>query len=141
MEKQFPKIVVGCFILNDKQEILLARSRKWLGKWIVVGGHIEWGETIASTVEREAKEEVGLEVKFIHVMKVVEFVFPPEFHERKHFIGLQSLCKVVGDTTPTIDNDEIQEARWFPLAEAANMKDVLSLTQKTIQKIITDKSL
>lgn len=139
MEKQFPKVVVGCFILNDKNEILLVKSYKWPNKWVVMGGHIEWGESIAEAAEREVKEEVGLVVKFDRVVKVVEFVFSPDFHDKKHFIGLQSLCHLVGDPTPKIDNDEIQEARWFPLAEAAKMAGILPVTQKTIHKLLADK--
>ncbi len=139
MDKQFPKVVIGCFILNDKKEILLGHSYKWPGKWVVMGGHIEWGETIAAAAEREAMEEVGLKVKFIRVIKPVEFIFSPDFHEQKHFIGLQSECHLIGNPTPKIDHDEIQEARWFTLAEATKMSDILPITQKTIQKILSEK--
>lgn len=136
MDKQYPKIVVGCFILNDKDEILLVKSFKWPGKWVVMGGHIEWGETIGDAAVRESKEEIGLEVKFVRVIEVVEFVFSPDFHDRKHFVGLQSECRLIGDSAPKIDNNEIQEARWFPLAEAAKLDDILPVTRNTISKII-----
>lgn len=139
MGKQFPKIVVGGFIVNDKREILLVKSYKWPGKWVVMGGHIEWGESIAQAVEREVKEEVGLEVKFVRVIEVAEFIFSPFFHDKKHFVGMQCECKVVGDSTPKIDNDEIQEARWFPLTEASKLANILPVTQQTIHKILTDK--
>ena len=138
MDKQFPKVVVGCFILNDKNEVLLVRSYKWPGKWVVMGGHIEWGETMADAAEREAMEEVGLKVKFVRVIEVAEFVFDLNFHERKHFIGMQSECKVVGDPTPKIDNDEIQEARWFPLKEAAELPDTLPISQHTLRKMLAE---
>lgn len=139
MDKHLPKIVVGCFIVNDKQEILLVKSYKWPDKWVVMGGHIELGETIADTVVREAKEEVGLDVKFVRVIEVAEFIFSPDFHDKKHFIGLQSECRLVGDPTPKIDNDEIQEAHWFPLSVAATMPNVLAITQQTIQKLLNSK--
>lgn len=139
MDKHFPKVVVGGFIVNDKKEILLVKSYKWPGKWVVMGGHIEWGESIAQAVEREVKEEVGLEVKFVRVIEVAEFIFSPFFHDKKHFIGMQCECKVVGDQNPKIDNDEIQEARWFSLSQAATMSDIIPVTQQTIHKILTDK--
>jgi nucleoside triphosphatase len=139
MDKQFPKVVVGCFILNEKNEILLVRSYKWADKWVVMGGHVEWGETIAEAVAREAKEEVGLEVKFTKVIEVVEFVFDPGFHDKKHMIALQSECHVVGDLTPKIDNNEIQEAKYFSLTDAIELPDILDVTKKTIQKIIAEK--
>jgi nucleoside triphosphatase len=137
MDKQFPKVVVGCFILNDKNEILLVRSYKWADKWVVMGGHVEWGETIAQAVAREAKEEVGLNVEFTKVIEVAEFVFDPGFHDKKHMIALQSECHVVGDPTPKIDNNEIQEAKYFSLEEAIKLDDILDVTKKTIQKIIS----
>lgn len=136
MDKQYPKIVVGCFILNDKLEILLVKSYKWPGKWVVMGGHIEWGESIAEACAREVKEEVGLDVKFVRVIKPVEFIFSPDFHAKKHFIGLQSECRLIGGPIPKIDHNEIQEACWFPLSLAAKMPDVLPITKNTIQKII-----
>lgn len=139
MDKQFPKVVVGCFILNDKNELLLVKSYKWPRHWVVMGGHIEWGESIADACVREVKEEVGLEVKFVRVIEPVEFIFSPDFHAKKHMIGLQSECHVVGDDTPHIDHDEIQVARWFPIAEAAELKDVLPITHNTIQKLLNDK--
>ena len=136
MDKQFPKVVVGCFILNDKQEILLVRSYKWAGKWVVMGGHIEWGETIAEAVKREVQEELQLEVVFDQVIEVVEFVFDSGFHEKKHMVALQSQCHIVGSESATIDNKEIQEARWFPLADAVKLADILPVTKNTITKII-----
>lgn len=141
MNKKFPKVVVGCFILNDKNEILLVKSYKWPGLWVVMGGHIEWGESIADAVVREVKEELGLNVEFTKVIETVEFIFDPSFHNKKHFVGLQSECHVLGSGTPTIDNDEIQEAHWFPLSVAAKMSDILPITQKTIQKLIIDRSI
>ncbi len=139
MDKQFPKVVVGCFILNDKNEILLVRSYKWADKWVVMGGHVEWGETIAQAVVREVKEEVGLEVEFTKVIEVAEFVLDPSFHAQKHMIALQSECHVVGDATPKIDNDEVQEAKYFSLEEAVKLDDILDVTKRTIQKIISEK--
>jgi len=134
----FPKVVVGCFILNDKHEILLVKSYKWPNKWVVMGGHIEWGESISAAAERESLEEVGLTVKFVRVIEVAEFIFSPDFHDQKHFVGLQSECRVVGESTPKIDNNEIQEARWFPLSEAVKLADILPVTQQTIHKLLAN---
>ncbi len=100
-----------------------------------MGGHVELGETIAETVVRETKEEVGLTVRFERVIEVVEFVYDPAFHKHKHFVGMQSLCRLVGDGTPRLDHDEIQEARWFPLSEATKLTDVLPVTHRTLTKL------
>ncbi len=139
MDKQYPKVVVGCFILNDKNEILLVRSYKWPGKWVVMGGHVEWGESISDAVAREVKEEVGLKVQFDSVIEVAQFIFDKNFHAQKHMIALQSKCRVIGDPTPTIDNDEIQQAQYFSLSDALQLSDLLDVTKKTIQKLISEQ--
>lgn len=133
MDKQFPKVVVGCFILNNKNEILLVKSYKWPNHWVVMGGHIEWGEKISEAVVREVKEELGLTVQFDHVIETVEFVLDPSFHAQKHMVALQSLCHVVGDATPILDHDEIQEAKWFSINEALSLPELLEITRKTIK--------
>jgi nucleoside triphosphatase len=104
-----------------------------------MGGHIEWGETIAATVVREVKEEVGLTVAYDTVIEVAEFVFPKEFHEKRHFIGLQCLCHVVGDAAPHLDYDEIQEARYFPVPQAAALPNLLPATRHTL-KVLAEQA-
>lgn len=133
---QYPEPVVGCFILNQKRELLLVRSYKWPGLWVVMGGHIEIGESIASAVIREVKEEVGLDVKYVRVIRVVEFINNPAFHTPKHLVGLQCECRLATDQIPVLDNDEIQEARWFSLDEAVQLPDLLDITRETIKDLL-----
>lgn len=132
MTNQFPKVVVGCFIRNNKRQLLLVKSYKWPNLWVVMGGHIEYGEKIADTVARETKEELGMEVEFDRVIEVVEFVNDPAFHKSKHFVALQCECHVVGEDVPKIDNDEIQECKWFALEEAKQLANLLPATKHTL---------
>lgn len=136
MEAKFPKVVVGCFIRNNKQEILLVRSYKWPGLWVVMGGHIEWGESIEAAAIRETKEELGLDIIFDQVIEVAEFVNDPAFHSTKHFVGLQCQCHLSDvSQSPVPDNNEIQECRWFSLDEALLLVDILPQTKHTLQKL------
>lgn len=129
---ELPKVVVGCFIRNDKGAVLLVKSYKWPGLWVVMGGHIELGETIAEAVRRETMEEVGLKVKFDRVIEVAEFVNDPAFHKSKHFIALQCECHVVGEDLPKIDHDEIQEAQWFNPHDALQLNNLLPATKRSL---------
>lgn len=136
MVNQFPKVVVGCFIKNNKNEVLLVRSYKWPGLWVVMGGHIEWGESIESAVMRETKEELRLNVIFDRVIEVAEFINNTAFHSSKHFVALQCECRLSDSgESPIPDNDEIQEARWFTLDQALRLVDILPQTKHTLQKL------
>ena len=52
------------FIENDEGKFLLEHSAKKTGyRFVPVGGHISSGETHYETIIREAKEEIGLDIK------------------------------------------------------------------------------
>ena len=42
----FPRVAVGALILNNKEEVFLAKSHKWSNKFGVPGGHVEYGESL-----------------------------------------------------------------------------------------------
>lgn len=51
MSKQIdPEPTVGALIFNPQGEIFLMKSHKWRNKYVIPGGHIELGETIAATL-------------------------------------------------------------------------------------------
>ncbi len=54
-------IGVGVILTNDKGEILL-QKRKDNGRWGIIGGGMEIGESFEETVRREAREEAGIEL-------------------------------------------------------------------------------
>jgi mutator protein MutT len=131
--KRYPEPVVGVFVRNDSDNILLVRSPKWSGGtvWTVPGGHIEMGETIAQAAVREAREEVGLDITFDRVFTVLDAVALPAFHERRHFIFIECACSVAGQPAPVIDNREIVEARWVPMVQL----DGLSVQTEALRAI------
>jgi len=139
MDKQYPKIVTGIFILNSQNQILLVKSYKWPNIWAVPGGHIEWGESIAHTAVREAKEEVGLDITFEKIISVAEFINDPHFYKQKHFIAIQCLCKTTTDTVLKLDNDEIQDYQWFDLNTAINLSNLLDISKNAIKKILAQQ--
>lgn len=71
--KMYLHPVIHVHIINSKGELFLqkraANKLVMPGKWdTTVGGHIAWGETIEQAIQRETKEELGIElqeVKFL----------------------------------------------------------------------------
>jgi nucleoside triphosphatase len=64
----FPEPTVGILIFNPDGDLLLLKSHKWPGRYVVPGGHVELGERVEQTVIREAMEETGLEVHDLHFL-------------------------------------------------------------------------
>lgn len=74
--------VVGAIIENENKEILCAlRSPKMsiANNWEFPGGKVEENETLKTAIEREIKEELSCNVKFIDI-------FNDNIHEYENFV-------------------------------------------------------
>ena len=113
------RVVCGIIFKDDK--ILLTRRKKGKsleGYWEFPGGKVEKGETDATALKRELKEELGLEVSE-----------PNYFSENKHDYITFSIhlvaykCEAFDDPKKLVDHDKfewvmVNELGNFNLAEA-----------------------
>ena len=60
----------GVIIENNNGEILLQKRRD-NGRWAIIGGAMEMGETFEEAVKREVKEESGLSLGKLEVFKLL----------------------------------------------------------------------
>jgi nucleoside triphosphatase len=132
-EQIFPEPTVGVFIFNRNDEMLLLKSHKWPGKYVVPGGHVELGERIEEAAVREAKEETGLDIFDFEFINFQQFVYDPSFWKRRHFIFFDYACRT--ESAEVQLNDEAEEHVWVPL-EAAVELPLDSYTRTSIEILI-----
>ena len=118
-DQLFPEPTVGVFIFNQANELLLLKSHKWPGKYVVPGGHVELGERLEDAAIREAKEETGLDIYNLEFINFQQFIHDPSFWKRKHFIFFDYACKT--DSTVVQLNDEAEEYVWVRLEAAVQL--------------------
>lgn len=58
------------------------------------GGHLEYGESFATTAAREVLEETGLVVGNIKFLTATNDVFP---QEEKHYVTIFVTCEIIGE--------------------------------------------
>jgi 8-oxo-dGTP pyrophosphatase MutT (NUDIX family) len=115
-----------CVFDKEYSRILMLKrkhNKEWedKGGWGNVGGSVEPGETPVEACIREAKEEIGIDMKpedlsLVHVRKVPE-TEPYEYI--MHFYATS-----IDNKSAIILNDESYEYRWFGLDELPdNMLD------------------
>jgi nucleoside triphosphatase len=132
-DQQFPEPTVGVFIFNPKGEILLLRSHKWPGAYVVPGGHVELGERLEETAAREAKEETGLDIYDLEFINFQQFIYDPAFWKQRHFIFFDFAAKT--ESTDVILNDEAQEFIWIEPEEALELP-LDSYTRTSIERYL-----
>ncbi|MFQ5828520.1 MAG: NAD(+) diphosphatase [Candidatus Methylomirabilia bacterium] len=99
-----PAVIV---LVRDDDRCLLARKAGWApGRYALVAGFVDNGESLEGAAGREVKEEVGVEVKDLRYVGSQNWPFPSQL-----MVGF--VAKYAGGEI-TIDREELEDARWFP---------------------------
>jgi NAD+ diphosphatase len=86
---------------------VLGRQPVWPpGRFSILAGFVEPGESAEAAVVREVSEEVGLRVTDVRYVASQPWPFPQS-------LMLGFTARVDGDPTLHLDDDEIEEAQWF----------------------------
>lgn len=70
-----PKLAVGTVISDDRSRIVLVRRaiEPGYGKWVFPGGYVDRGEEVQRAAIREAREEVGLDVRLERLINIYSY--------------------------------------------------------------------
>jgi len=138
-KQQFPEPAVGALILNPEGKILLIRSHKWRDKYVIPGGHIEVGEKIEEALQREIKEETGLDVYDAEFIGLQEFICDDAFWKPgRHFIFLDYACRT--DSKEVIlDSKEAQEYQWVSMEDSEKL-DIGLYTKQAIKTYMKNRN-
>lgn len=120
MSREYPKrpfVGAGACILRRGRLLLIRRGADpGKGKWSIPGGLVELGENVEDAMVREAKEEVGLDVKAVKLVDVFDsLTLDEQGHIQYHFVVVNFLVRVVGGRLRT--GDDVVESKWVPLNE------------------------
>ena len=115
-EKKYLKVGVGVMIQNDKGQVLLGlrQGSHGSGEWSFPGGHLEFGEKIFETAQREVKEETGLVVKEFELISVADerrYIKS----DNKHYLNIGVKAKYLGGEFSLVEPDRWLEWSWFDL--------------------------
>lgn len=110
-------VVVPCaLIIQDGKLLITLRNDphrpETHKKWEVPGGTVDIGETIDSTVIKEAKEEVGLKIKIIKQLQkisVKDHKFP-SFSYQVYLIPV--VCKIISGKLK-LNGNEVLDVKWI----------------------------
>ena len=124
-----PAVIVG--VLNDKGQLLVTKyANSSYNRYALIAGFNEVGETIEETVIREVKEEAGLNVRDLRYYKCQPWSFSSTL-----LFGFW--CRVDGDDTIRIDENELKIGRWADRSEdEIDPKDQAALTAEMIRMFL-----
>lgn len=111
-----PKTYGVKVLIENNGKFLMIRNTYGRKRWTFPGGGKKRNETPESAAKREAKEEVGVILE--------NLVYLGEYFNTRQYKRDTVYCFYGkrNDARYEIDNDEIEEAKWFALSEMPSFK-------------------
>ena len=103
--------VVAALIVREGRLLIARRpeGRHMAGRWEFPGGKLEKGESPEDAVEREIREELGLDVRAGRIYQAIAYSYP----EKDVLLLFYAAVVVSGEPRPI----EEAEIRWVTVAE------------------------
>lgn len=106
--EHFPHIHPCAIVLVKRgNELLLTRKAEWVaGRYGLVAGFLDFGESLEECAIREVREETGIEIENVRYVGSQNWPFPA-----------QLMAGFVADYAGgeiAVDPHELEDARWFP---------------------------
>jgi len=104
------KIGTHIIIKNGRDEILLCKRNKkfGFGEWELPGGHVEFQESFEKNLEKECKEELGINIKVGKLVSVA-----PNIKYGNHYIIFTFVAKSYQGVPVHKEHHEHTEIKWF----------------------------
>lgn len=113
-----PIVGIGAVIVNDGKALIVKRANDpYKGQWSIPGGRVELGETLAEAVQREIREEAGLEVRIGPVLEIFERIERTSERIQHHFVIVDYLCTCVGGELCA--GDDADDVAWVTVEQLA----------------------
>jgi ADP-ribose pyrophosphatase YjhB (NUDIX family) len=97
MKREFlehPLVGVGGVVIYRNHALLIRRGSEPLkGEWSIPGGLLELGEELEAGVQREIKEETGLEVEPLECILVFDRIIREGLRVKYHYVIVDYLCR------------------------------------------------
>lgn len=127
----FPRVSPAVITLVRRgDEFLLARNARFPeGRYSIIAGFVEAGETLEEAVAREIREEVGIWVEDIRYVASQPWPFP-------HSLMIGFTADYAGGQI-AVDGEEIVDAGWFSARKLPpSLPDAISISRRLIDSFL-----
>lgn len=125
--EHYPHIHPCAIVLVKRgHELLLTRKAEWpAGRYSLVAGFLDFGESLEECAIREVREETGIEICNVRYVGSQNWPFPAQL--MAGFVAEYA----AGDIR--VDPHELEDARWFPVDALPNLPARRSIARWIIE--------
>ena len=121
--EHWPRVDPAVIMLvhDGADRCILGRQPSWpAGRYSILAGFVEPGESAEAAVAREVAEEVGVAVTDVAYAASQPWPFPSS-------LMLGYTARLAGDPTLSVDGNELETARWFSKDEIRGRDGIRAL--------------
>jgi 8-oxo-dGTP diphosphatase len=108
---------VGAVIYNARGEFFLSQrgplAKNDRGTWEFPGGSVEFGERLADAIQREIREEYGMEIAITGLLSVDDHIL---LDECQHWVSPTFLARHLAGEPRILEPGKCAAIGWFTLA-------------------------
>lgn len=109
-DRKSPVLTVDGVLVLEGRVLLIKRTiEPFVGKWVLPGGHVEYGEKVEDALRREVLEETGLKAREIELIGVYS---DPDRDPRYHTVSCAYFVEMDGGGKVSL-NREADEYKFF----------------------------
>ena len=141
MNNQILNIVVAGIEYQDKWLFIKRKRGDYQRRWALVGGKINFDETLRESALREIKEETGLNVEWLGIKSILneKLIDENSMETKQQFIIILCLTKAKSNN---VRGTEEGELRWFSNQDIRlNKENIIPSDYLMITELINKQSL
>jgi ADP-ribose pyrophosphatase YjhB (NUDIX family) len=111
-----PRVGVGVLLVDELGRALLTLRKlpPEVDCWSIVGGKLDFLESLEQCAIREAREEAGVEIALERLLCVTDHRLSGE---NQHWVSPAYLGRIVSGEVRNCEPHKTREVRWFPLSD------------------------
>jgi NAD+ diphosphatase len=129
--EHFPRIHPCAIVLVKRgDQLLLTRKAEWpSGRYSLVAGFLDFGESLEECAIREVREETGIGIENVRYVGSQNWPFPAQL--------MAGFVADYADGEITVDENELEDSRWFPVDALPSLPPKRSIARWIIDNFKT----
>lgn len=108
----YPKVGIGVMVFKENRVLLGKRKGSHgEGEYAWPGGHLEYMESIIEAAEREVREEAGIEIQNIRLLRVLNF----KDYAPKHYLDIGLIADWKSGEPKVLEPNKCESWGWYDI--------------------------